>query len=124
VSAGRPLLAVVDDDLSIRESLPDLLRQFGYEAVAFDSAAAFLAAGVLPRTRCLLLDIAMPGTSGLELQRELAARRTGIPIVFITGQGDEALRSRMLREGAAGFLFKPFSEKALREALAAALRVQ
>jgi len=119
---GRPLVSVVDDDESVRDSLPDLLRQFGFAAQGFSSAEAFLASEVVSETSCLLLDIAMAGMSGLDLQRELIRRRQKIPIVFITAHDDETLRPRLLARGAAGCLFKPFSETALLEALNAALR--
>ena len=117
----RSLISVVDDDESVRESLPDLLREFGFAARAFSSAEEFLTSDCLGQTRCLILDIAMPGMSGLDLQRELARRRQQIPIVFITAHGDESIRPRMLEQGAIECLFKPFSETALLEALNAAL---
>jgi FixJ family two-component response regulator len=117
------LVSVVDDDESVRESLPDLLRQFGFAAQAFSSAEAFLASDAIGQTSCLILDIAMPGMSGPDLQRELVRRRQEIPIVFITGHADETVRPRVLAEGAVECLFKPFSEAALLEALNAALRM-
>jgi FixJ family two-component response regulator len=120
----RSLVSVVDDDESVRESLPDLLRQFGFAAQAFSSAEAFLASDVVSETSCLLLDIAMPGMSGPELQQELIRRRREIPIVFITAGGDTSIRPRLVAEGAVECLFKPFSETALLDALNAALRVR
>ena len=117
----RSLVSIVDDDESVRESLPDLLRQFGFAAKAFSSAEAFLASEFIDETRCLILDIAMPGMSGPDLQRELANRRKTIPIVFITANGDRSARPRLLAEGAIECLFKPFSDTALLEALNAAL---
>ena len=120
----RSLVSVVDDDESVRESLPDLLRQFGFVAQAFSSAEAFLASEVVGETRCLILDITMPGMSGPDLQQELVRRRHEIPIVFITGNGDRTVRPRLLAQGAAECLFKPFSETALLDALNAALRVR
>ena len=117
----RALVSVVDDDESIRESLPDLLRQFGFAVQAFSSAEAFLASGVVGETNCLILDIAMPGMSGPDLQQELARRRQGVPIVFITANGDTTVRSRVLAQGAVACLFKPFSETALLDAVNAAL---
>lgn len=117
------LVAVIDDDVSVRESLPELLREFGYAAQTFTSAEGFLAAGDLGRTRCLILDIAMPGMSGPELHRELQGRGLAIPVVFITANGDETMRPRLLKEGAVECLFKPFSEIALLTAIKAALRV-
>jgi FixJ family two-component response regulator len=119
----RSLVTVVDDDESVRESLPDLLREFGFAAEAFSSATAFLASDVVSETSCLLLDVAMPGMSGPELQQELIRRRRDIPIVFITAGGDESVRPRLIAEGAVECLFKPFSETALLEALNAALRL-
>ena len=120
----RSLVSVVDDDESVRESLPDLVREFGFAAEAFSSAEAFLASDVVSETSCLLLDVAMPGMSGPELQQELIRRRRDIPIVFITGGGDESVRPRLLAEGAVECLFKPLSETALLDALNAALRVR
>ena len=121
--ATDSLISVVDDDESVRESLPDLLREFGFLAQAFSSAEEFLASDYVGETRCLILDIAMPGMTGPELQQELTLRRQEIPIVFITAYGDEAVRQRMLEGGAVECLFKPFQEAALIEALKAALRV-
>jgi FixJ family two-component response regulator len=120
----RSLVSVVDDDESVRESLPDLLRQFGFAAEAFSSAEAFLASDVVSETSCLLLDIAMPGMSGPELQQELIRRRQEIPIVFITARGDEMIRPGLLAHGAVECLFKPFSDTALLDALNAALRMR
>jgi FixJ family two-component response regulator len=118
----RSLVTVVDDDESVRESLPDLLRQCGFAAEAFSSAEAFLASDVVSETSCLLLDVAMPGMSGPELQLELTRRRQAIPIVFITANGDRTVRPSLLARGAAECLFKPFSEAALLDAVRAALR--
>jgi FixJ family two-component response regulator len=118
-----PMVSVVDDDESVRESLPDLLRQFGFASQAFSSAEAFLASDTVSATNCLILDIAMPGMSGPDLQQELTQRRQMIPIVFITAHGDETIRSRLLALGAVACLFKPFSETALLESLNAALRI-
>lgn len=117
------LVSVVDDDESVRESLPDLLRELGFAARAFSSAEEFLASDCVGRTRCLILDIAMPGMSGPDLQRELMRRRREIPIVFITAHVNETIRPYVLEQGAVECLFKPFTDTALREALNAALRV-
>jgi FixJ family two-component response regulator len=117
------LVSIVDDDESVRESLPDLLREFGFAARAFSSAEEFLASDFIGQTKCLLLDITMPGMSGPDLQQELKRRRQEIPIVFITAQRDETVRSRLIEHGAVECLFKPFSETALLEALNTALRV-
>ena len=119
----RSLVSVVDDDESVRESLPDLLKEFGFAARAFSSAQEFLASDCVGQTRCLILDIAMPGMTGPGLQQELKLRRQDIPIVFITAQRDEGVRSRMLEQGAVECLFKPFSDTALLQALNVALRV-
>jgi FixJ family two-component response regulator len=124
VMAMPLLVSVVDDDESVRESLPDLLREFGFAARAFSSAQEFLASESVGNTRCLILDVAMPGMSGPDLQRELALRRQEIPIVFITAQPDDALRPRLLASGAVECLFKPFSDMALWEALHTALRLR
>jgi FixJ family two-component response regulator len=118
-----PLISVVDDDESVRESLPDLLREFGFAAEAFSSAEEFLASDFLGQTQCLVLDIAMPGMTGPDLQQELARRRQEIPIIFITAHVDETVRPRMLELGAVECLSKPFSETALLEALNAAFRI-
>ena len=119
--ATRPLISVVDDDRSVRESLPDLLSQFGCDSQLFASAKEFLSFGSIEETKCLLLDIAMPGMSGLDLQCELRRRGHAIPIVFITAHGDKSIRPRVLQQGAVECLFKPFSDTALLEALHKAL---
>ena len=121
---ARSLVSVVDDDESVRESLPDLLREFGFAVQAFASAEEFLASDCVGQTKCLILDIAMPGMSGPDLQHELTRRRQEIPIVFITAHRDETVRPRVLAQGAVECLFKPFTEAALLEALDAALEVR
>jgi FixJ family two-component response regulator len=121
--AERSLIAVVDDDESVRESLPDLLHEFGFAARVFASAEALLDSGCADEAQCLILDVAMPGMSGTELQRELQRRRQAIPIVFITAHGDEALRPQLLEYGAVECLYKPFTDTALLGAIQAALRV-
>ena len=117
----RPLLSVVDDDEMLRESLPDLLREFGFAARAFSSGQEFLSSDYVNKTRCLVLDVAMPGMSGLDLQEELKRRGQAIPIIFITGQKDEEIRKRALRQGAVKFLYKPFSDSDLLDGINAAL---
>jgi len=117
------LVSIVDDDESVRESLPRLVKTFGFTVYAFSSAEEFLASGRASQTRCLILDIAMPGMSGPELQGELKRRQLEIPIIFITGRRDETVRTSMLERGAVECLFKPFSPPALLEALKAALQV-
>ena len=114
------LVSVVDDDESIRESLPDLLREFGYAAKAFSSAEEFLESGYAEKTKCLIADIAMPGMSGPDLQSELKRRRYRIPIIFITAHEAEVVRERLIDEGAVACLSKPFSDKTLLTALDAA----
>ena len=122
MTTSRSLVSVVDDDESVRESLPDLLREFGFAARAFASAEEFLACDCVGHTNCLILDIAMPGMGGPALQRELSRRQWAIPIVFITANRDDSIRPRLLEAGAVDCLFKPFSETALLEALSVALR--
>ena len=114
------LVSVVDDDESVRESVPDLLRSFGFKSQGFSSAEEFLESDFVGQTKCLVLDIAMPGMSGPALQKELERRGKNIPIVFITARSEESLR--MLEAGAVECLFKPFSETALLNAITAALR--
>ncbi len=117
----RPFVSIVDDDESVRESLPDLLKELGYDTQAFSSAEEFLASGSVSATECLIVDIAMPGMTGPELQLELARRSLRIPLVFITAQIDEAVRRSVLRRGAVACLFKPFTEQALIDALKLAI---
>jgi FixJ family two-component response regulator len=118
---AQALVSVVDDDESVRESLPDLLRELGFAAQAFASAEEFLTSDVLSVTRCLILDVAMPGMSGPQLQYELRRRRPGIRIIFITARAEETVREQLLQGGAVECLFKPFSEQELRAALDTAL---
>lgn len=115
------LVSVVDDDESVRESLPDLLKQFGFAVRAFSSAEDFLSSDCLDETDCLIADVAMPGMSGPELYRELRQRQRLIPTVFITAHRDDAVRAELLAQGAVACLFKPFSENALLDALNVAL---
>lgn len=117
------LVSVVDDDESVRESLPDLLKEFGFAVEAFSSASAFLASDCAARTRCLILDVAMPGMSGPDLQKELNRLGYAIPVIFITAHGDASERPRLLSHGAVECLMKPFSEAQLLKALSAALPV-
>jgi FixJ family two-component response regulator len=117
----RPLVAVVDDDISVRESVPHLLQQVGFAVQAFASAEAFLTADVADATDCLVLDVGLPGMSGPDLQQELVRRGERVPIVFITANGDKSLQARLLAAGAAACLVKPFNETALIEAVDAAL---
>lgn len=117
----RLLVSVVDDDGSVRESLPDLLKQFGFAARAFSSAEEFLASDCVDQTRCLLLDVAMPGMTGPDLQQELIRRRQVIPIIFITADRDMIVRQRLIEQGAVECLFKPYSDTTLLEAVNSAL---
>lgn len=119
--AGARRVAVVDDDESIRESLPELLKSCGLEAEPFASAEAFLGSGALGRTDCLVLDVSMPGMTGLELQAELARREEAIPIIFITAHSVSNVGSTVIERGAVACLFKPFSELAILDAVNAAL---
>ena len=117
------LISVIDDDPSVRESLPDLLRQLGYTVQTFLSAEDFLQSARVGETRCLILDIALPGMSGLELPRELDRRGHNIPIIFITALEDDTVRDRVLSQGAVECLFKPFCEADLIKALDSAIPV-
>jgi FixJ family two-component response regulator len=115
-----PLVTVVDDDESVRESLPDLLRELGFDVEVFASAEEFLGSDRVDEARCLVLDVGLPGLSGPDLQEELARRGRAIPTVFITAQHDEDIRARVLAAGAVACLFKPFSDTALHAAVHAA----
>ena len=120
-TSKQSLLSVVDDDEMLRESLPELLREFGFAARAFSSGQEFLSSNYVDETRCLILDVAMPEMSGLDLQQELKRRGQAIPIIFISGQKDEDVRKQAFRQGAVKFLNKPFSDSDLLEAVNAAL---
>ncbi len=117
----RALVSVVDDNESVRESLPDLLQHSGFHVEAFSSAEAFLQSQALSESRCLILDVGLPGMSGPDLQQELKRRGQLIPIVFITAQGDKSLRPQLIGRGAVAVLFKPFTDTALLDAVHAAL---
>jgi FixJ family two-component response regulator len=117
------LVSVVDDDESVRESLPDLLREFGLAAEVFATPSDFLQSAFVDKTSCLILDIAMPGMSGPELRRELLRRGHDIPTIFITAHADFASQPDM-HQGAVDCLLKPFSETALLEALKRALNLK
>jgi FixJ family two-component response regulator len=115
------LISVVDDDDSVRESLRCLIRSYGFAVEVFASAEEFLKSDHLCKTRCLILDVRMTGTNGLELQRRLAASHREIPVIFITAHGGETARSQALKDGAVDYLLKPFREEALLHAIHAAL---
>ena len=119
---NRALVSVIDDDESVRESLPDLLRVCGYAAQAFSSAEEFLASDHVDATRCLILDVELPGMKGPRLQVELKRRAPALPIIFVTAH-DENVRARLIEQGAVECLIKPFTDMALLEALAAAIPV-
>lgn len=119
---GVPLIAIVDDDDSLRKSLDNLLRSVGFRAQGFASAEAFLSSTQVHDTACLILDVRMPGMSGLELQRQLVATNWRIPIIFVTAHVDDDARARALEAGAVDFLYKPFREEELLNAIATALK--
>ncbi len=120
----RSLVSIVDDDESVRESLPDLLKEFGFASETFSSAEEFLASDGIARTQCLILDVAMPGMRGPELQGELNRRKIKIRIIFITGHRDETLGPRLIEQGAIACLSKPFNDAAMLEALNSAFQVK
>ena len=120
--ANLPLISVVDDDDSVRESLSGLIRSVGLGVMVFASAEEFLNSNHLSDTNCLILDVRMPGMNGLELQRRLAASHRSIPVIFITAHGDEEARVRALNGGAVEYLLKPFSEDALLKGIDKALK--
>jgi FixJ family two-component response regulator len=120
VSAETPLVCVVDDDASVRRSLSRLLRATGYDVAAFESAAEYLASESVDTADCLIVDVRMPGLTGIELQRALAARRS-VPLIFITGHGDIAMAVNAMKAGAVDFLAKPFEPELLLEAVRNAL---
>lgn len=115
------LVAIVDDDDSMRSALLGMLRVVGLPARAFSSAEEFLGSGQQHDIACLIADIRMPGMSGIELQAKLNADRCRVPIIFLTAHGDEKMRMQALRAGAVEFMTKPFDEEALLESVRAAL---
>src|SRR5262245_62446683 len=119
--AESPLIAIVDDDASIRDALTSLLRAVGWRAESFTSAEAFLQSGQVHTTACLLLDVRLPGRSGLELQQQLRSSQARIPIIFITAHGNDAMRDQALQAGAVAFFAKPFNDTDLIEAIYTAL---
>ena len=119
---GVPLIAIVDDDDSLRNSLDNLIRSVGFRAQGFPSAEALLSSNQLHDTACLILDVRLPGMNGLELQRRIGAAEWRIPIIFITSHADGDARARALEAGAVDYLFKPFREEQLLDAIDAALK--
>jgi FixJ family two-component response regulator len=119
--AESPLITIVDDEEAICDALTSLLRSVGWRAESFTSAEAFLQSGQVHTTACLLLDVRLPGGSGLELQQQLRSSQARIPIIFITAHGDEAMRAQALQAGAVAFFAKPFNDTALLEAIHTAL---
>ena len=117
----NPVISIVDDDESVREAIESLMKSVGYIAKVFSSAGEFLKSEYLNDTGCLILDLQMPGMSGLELQSRLAASRSRVPIIFISAHSDAEARARALEAGAIGFLQKPFSEDALLDAIKSSL---
>jgi FixJ family two-component response regulator len=120
--SGGPLISIVDDDESLRNALDDLVRSAGFRTQGFPSAEAFLSSPHARDTACLILDVRMPGMNGLDLQRKIVAANWQIPIIFITSHADDDARARALEAGAVGFLYKPFRDDELLNAMEAALR--
>ena len=121
---GEPLISIVDDDESLRNALDDLIRSAGFRTQAFPSAEAFLSSPRARDTACLILDVRMPGMNGLDLQRKIVAARWQLPIIFVTSHADDDARERALEAGAVGFLYKPFRDDELLNAMEAALRTR
>jgi FixJ family two-component response regulator len=118
---AAPLISIVDDDDSLRNSLNNLLRSLGFRTEGFSSGEDFLNSNHLHDTDCLILDVRMPGMSGLNLQHHLANANLRLPIVFITSHSDDEARRRALDSGAVAFLYKPCREETLVEAIDSAL---
>jgi FixJ family two-component response regulator len=118
---AKPIIAIVDDDESVRESLSSLIKSVGLVAISFGSAEEYLGSGHLRDTACVVLDIRMPGMNGLELQRHLRAAEVGVPIVFISAHADRKTRAEALAGGALDLLTKPFNAEELLKALRIAL---
>ena len=119
-----PMISIIDDDESVREALWGLVRSVGYTVSTFASAEEFVNSDQLSKADCLILDVAMPGMGGIELQRRLVADHSPVPVIFITAHEDEEIRAQALRNGAEAFLIKPFSEDALLGAIQGALSAQ
>jgi len=123
MKTGDPIVFVVDDDSSMREALTDLITSVGLSVEAFKSAREFLEHTRHDAPACLVLDVRLPGLSGLDLQRELARTEAPIPIIFITGHGDIPMSVRAMKEGAVEFLAKPFRDQDLLDAIQNALEI-
>jgi FixJ family two-component response regulator len=121
IEQNSRLVAIVDDDQSVQSALQDLVESDGLSALCFGSAEQFLDSGARHEAACLIIDVRMPGISGLELQAKLKAERCRIPIIFITAHGDAEMRIHAMREGAVEFLSKPFDDTVLLEIVHAAL---
>lgn len=122
MSGALPIVYVVDDDISVRESLELLIRTAGWQAELFDSAQGFLRCPKVAAPSCLILDVKLPGLNGLDLQKQVAADRVDMPIIFITGYGDVPSTVQAMKAGAVEFLTKPFSEDVLLKAIEHALQ--
>jgi FixJ family two-component response regulator len=112
------VVAAVDDDRRVRESIQSILESAGYEPVAFESGEAFLASGTLSQVICVVADVRLPGIDGLELQRRVRRDRPSVPMIFITAHDDDHIRQQALRDGAAAFMVKPFDGGELLEQIA------
>ena len=117
-----PLISIVDDDEALRNSLDDLIRSIGFRTERFPSAEAFLSSNHARDSACLILDVRMPGMNGLDLQRQIVAAKWRLPIIFITSHADDDAQPQALKAGAVDFLFKPFREVELLNAIDAALK--
>jgi FixJ family two-component response regulator len=117
-----PIVFIIDDDLSMRESLSDLFQSMRFDSQAFDSTAAFLAGADLERPGCILLDIRLPGINGLDFQAQLDRMGNRMPVIFMTGYGDIPMTVRAMKAGAIDFLTKPFKEQDILDAVASALK--
>ena len=117
-----PFISIIDDDDGLRNSLENLIRSIGLRAQGFSSAEAFLSSNQAHETHCLILDVRMPGMSGLELQRQIAVANSHLPIIFITAHHNDHWRTQALETGAVAFLYKPFYEEELLNAIDAALK--
>ena len=116
-----PLISIIDDDESVREALWGLVRSVGFAVSTFASAEEFVKSDQRGNADCLILDVCMPGMSGIELQRQLRADKCEVPVIFITAHKDEGMRAQALKGGAEAVLIKPFSEEALLNAIHAAM---